>query len=184
MALSAPSGGPLGLLACAIVTALAGFVVGRRRRRPATHPATPAVAELAARLTVTQRLLDDTQERLRHADDDGERLRRELSGAQAEVLRISGRAKVMTDRGEAEMGRLESAAILALEHAAAAHRGEVAELKERLARAQDAEQALRADVDGERRRAAQLEAALTQRDRALSALRAGTPPRRSGRAPD
>lgn len=161
-----------GLLTSAVAVAVVGFAAGRRCRRPARLPPAPGDSELWARLTVAQRLLDEARARVADLEGELDRARRNLVDTQAEALRISSRAKRMTDRTEAEMGRLESAAIIALESMAASHRAEVADLREQLTRAQDSVHTLQAQLDGECQRASRLESALAERDRLLAAARA------------
>ncbi|CUU60353.1 hypothetical protein Ga0074812_13868 [Parafrankia irregularis] len=115
---------------------------------------------------------DESSARLRSVTRQLDETRAALAEAQAEMLRMSGTTKAMTDRAETEMGRMESAAITALESAAASNRQEVAGLRRSLAAAEDAARVLRGDLDAERRRAALIESALAGRDAQLADLRA------------
>jgi chromosome segregation ATPase len=168
MTLGSSLGGPFGLVAAAIAGVLIGFAAGLRRRRPSVRLPAPADDEVHARFTAAQQMLDDTRTHLREAEKELRRTREELVQAQAEAFRISGRAKAMTDRSETEMGRLESAAIVALESAAASHRAQVADLTQELDRVRETVRGLEQQLDGERRTSAQLETALAERDRRLS----------------
>jgi chromosome segregation ATPase len=145
--------------------AMAATAAGRSLRRwsGARRSAGPAV---------DQRALDEISARLRLVTAQLEESRAGLAAAQAEVLRTSDTAKATADRAETEMGRMESAAIGALESAAAANREEVAELRRRLTHSDDAARALQTELDIERRRSEQLQSALAGRDAELSQLRA------------
>jgi hypothetical protein len=156
-----------------VLGVLAGTVASRslRRRSVVARVPMPIEAEASARLAVTQRTLDETTARLHVVTEQRDETRAGLAEAQAEVLRLSGSAKAMTDRAEAEMGRMESAAIAALESAATSNRQEVAELRHSLATAEDAARVLRNEFDAERRRSASLQSALADRDIQLANLR-------------
>ncbi|MGF7236012.1 MAG: methyltransferase type 11 [Frankia sp.] len=162
----------IGRLALPVTTIVLGALAGvfacrpRRRRSAGARAPRPIEAEASARLAVTQQTLDETTARLHAVTEQLGETRARLAEARAEVLRLSGRAQAITDRAEAEMGRMESAAITALESAAASNRQDVAGLRQRLATAEDAARVLRAELDTERRRSEQLQSALTNRDTA------------------
>jgi predicted nucleic acid-binding Zn-ribbon protein len=163
---------------------LAGTVASRslRRRPGAAGPPAPIEAESSARPAASQGALDDTAAKLRSVTARLGETRAELDEARAEVRRLSDRAKAMSDRAETEMGRMESAAIAALESTAASNRQEVAGLRELLAAAEDAARALQAELDAERGRSEQLQSALTGRDTELAGLRASIRDSRGRRA--
>ncbi|WP_018638934.1 hypothetical protein [Parafrankia elaeagni] len=163
-----------------VLGALAGTLASRVLRprsagaRASESAETPASVETetSTGLATTRYRLDETSARLRLVTAQLDETRAALAEAQAEVLRMSGTTQAMTDRAEAEMGRMESAAIAALESAAASNRQEVAGLRQSLANAEDAARVLRADLDAERRRTTLVESALAGRDAALADLRA------------
>jgi chromosome segregation ATPase len=91
--------------------------------------------------------------------------------AQAETLRMSSRARDLTNRAETEMGRLESAAITALESSAASHREEVAVLRAQLHAAEESARDLETELAGERALTERLRSFLADRDQQLATLR-------------
>ncbi|ADP81225.1 hypothetical protein [Pseudofrankia inefficax] len=153
--------------------ALAGTVASRvlRSRSAVVRTPEPIETAMSTNLATTRRRLDETSAKLGLVTRQLDETRAALAEAQAEVLRMSGTTKAMTDRAEAEMGRMESAAIAALESAAASNRQEVAGLRQRLAAAEEAARVLQADLDAERRRTALIESALASRDVQLADLR-------------
>ncbi len=109
--------------------------------------------------------------------------RRRLAQADAEVMRLRAQAQALADQKEAEMGRLESGAIAALESTISAHGERVAALEVQLRAAEEAARSQDQQLDAERRRSSQLQAALAERDEHLATLTAGIDEReRSGRA--
>lgn len=171
---------PIGQLAIPATILALGALARRvarwslRRRFVGARGPGPAEAETeaSARLAATRQTLDETTARLHAVTEELGETRADLTEAQAEVLRVNGRAQALTDQAEAEMGRMESAAITALESAAASNRQDVADLRQRLATAQDAARILRAERDTERRQSEQLQSALASRDTQLANLRA------------
>jgi chromosome segregation ATPase len=159
-----------------VLGALAGTLASRMLRLRSAGVRAPEPIEIetetSTRLATTRHRLDETSAKLRLVTQQLDETRAALAEAQAEVLQMSGTTKAMTDRAEAEMGRMESAAIAALESAAASNRQEVAGLRQSLAAAEEAARVLRADLDAERRRTALIESALASRDVQLADLRA------------
>jgi chromosome segregation ATPase len=143
--------------------------------RAADAEAGALVAELEARLNESQSLLTET--------------RRQLGQADAEVARMRLQVRDLEDRKEAEMGRLESGAIAALESAIASHREQVAKLEEKLRAAEHSAAEHIQELDVERRRSARLQTALAERHEHIAALvsererqeRSGAPDRSVGR---
>jgi hypothetical protein len=165
------------LLALAV---LVGVVVGHYAwpRRPAPKapvapPPAPAEAEASARLAVTEQRLAESEARLAETGTKLADTRRKLSEAHAEVLRMSARAQAMADQKEAEMGRLESGAIAALESTIATHREQVTALELQLHAAEETVKLQQQQLDAESRRAAQLQAALAERDAHVATLMSG-----------
>lgn len=147
--------------------------------RPMTAPPAPAESEASARLAVAEQRLTETESQLAASQVALAGTRSKLSEAHAEVLRMSSRARALADQKEVEIGRLESGAIAALESTIATHREQVAGLEAKLkdAQAEAREQSQLLDV--ERRRTAQLQLALAERDAHLADL---TTPERERRA--
>ena len=92
------------------------------------------------------------------------------------MVRLRLQARELVDQKEAEMGRLESGAIAALESTISAHQEQVTELEAKLAAAERTAEEREREVAAEHRRAQQLQAALAERDQHLATLTAGRPP--------
>lgn len=122
-------------------------------------------------------------------------MRRRLRESQAEVATLRAAIRQVSDRKDAELGRIEAAAIRALDSVLGLRDGQVAELDARLRAAliqlQDRDQQL----DDARRRLDRLQGSLAERDELLAAVRtqladrdrraelgAAVPSRRAGRA--
>lgn len=112
-------------------------------------------------------------------------LHQRLATADTEVLRMRAHAQSLADEKETEMGRLESGAIVALESTMQQHQEQVARLEFRLREAEETARNTERMLDTERRRTAQLQSALAERDQHVATLsadladrnRADTPPR-------
>lgn len=113
-------------------------------------------AELQERLGESQAALKETQAR--------------LGQAEAELLRLRRQVRGLEDRKEAEMGRLESGAIAALESAIAAHAEQVARLEEKLLTTEGTVEEHIRELAIERNRCAQLRSALADRDQHIATL--------------
>ncbi len=113
-------------------------------------------AELEARLSESQSMLTAIWHRLQHTE--------------AELNRMQRQVRELEDRKEAEIGRLESGAITALESTIAAHREQVAELDEKLRTAESGVREHVRELAIERRRSAQLQSALTERNQHIATL--------------
>jgi hypothetical protein len=130
----------------------------------ATDPAeTISTEDAAARLVEMEMRLVDT--------------RRRLAETSAELLRMQAKTQAVADEKEAELGRLESGAVAALESTLAQHRERVAGLEIRLQAAEETVQLQVRQLDVERRRSVQLRAALTERDEHLATPMADLPGR-------
>jgi len=114
------------------------------------------VTELEARLSESQSTLKETW--------------RQLKQTEAELVRMRRQVQELEDRKEAEMGRLESGAIAALESTIATHRDQVAKLEEKLRAAESTAQEHVRELAVERRRSAQLQSALAERDQHIATL--------------
>jgi archaellum component FlaC len=113
-------------------------------------------AELEAQLSESQSMLRGIWHRLQHTETELGRLHRQV--------------KELEDRKEAEIGRLESGAIAALESTIATHREQVAELDEKLRAAESAAQEHVRELAVERRRSAQLQSALAEQSQHIATL--------------
>lgn len=145
----------------AISAGSAGAQVADARARTAEAEAQLArvrtwVNELEAQRSVAQSMQKETSRRLRQAESDLDQARRQVRD-----LEISK---------EAELGRLESGAISALESAIAAHREQVARLEEKLRAAQDTIEEHIAELTVERNRSGQLQSALAERDQHIATI--------------
>jgi hypothetical protein len=168
------------------VAVLAGLLAGRyvwpRRRfspQPSHAAGVPQSSPSAPGGPLTAAGRDEGGERALVAQLEGrlDEAYRRLAQADGEVLQLRERAQALADQNEAEMGRLESGAITALESTIAAHQEQVDAMQARLGALEDSLREQTGQLDLERRRTAQLQAALTERDHQLSALTAGTDPR-------
>lgn len=157
----------IGQVALLLLAAMAlGVVLGRFAwpRRPdatpggAAFPGAPDPAELRQELEQAQAQIDQ--------------LHRRLATADAEVLRMRAHVQSLADEKETEMGRLESGAIVALESTMQQHQERVAGLEFRLREAEEATRSTERVLDAERRRAAQLQSALAERDQHVATLSA------------
>lgn len=113
-------------------------------------------AELEARLKGAQSELDETLRQLRQTG--------------AELLRMRLEVRELEKSKEAEMGRLESGAIAALESTMATHREQVAKLEEKLRAAESTAAEQARQLTYERSRAAQMQSALAERDEHIATL--------------
>jgi hypothetical protein len=113
-------------------------------------------AEMEARLSESQSTLMETW--------------RQLKLTEAERVRMQRQVQELEDRKEAEMGRLESGAIAALESTIATHREQVAQLEEKLRAAERSAQEHIRELALERGRSARLQSALAERDQHISTL--------------
>lgn len=163
------------------VAVLAGFLTGRYlwpRRQPVqegTDPV-PLPAEGTLQTPASQRTEDEAtvlqlQARL-------EESHRRLAQADEELLRMRAHVQAVADHSEAEMGRLESGAIAALETAIASHREQMEALQAQLRAAEETRREQAQQLDLERRRTAQLQSALAERDEHLATLTANLKERR------
>jgi hypothetical protein len=100
-------------------------------------------------------------------------LERQLTDSRTEVEQLRAAASELSDRKDAEMGRLETGAIQALETTIASHTQRVDALRNELDKAQELIRGLEQDLLIERSRSERLQAALADRDQHLSSLMAG-----------
>lgn len=125
-----------------------------------------------ARLSAVELRAAEAEARLADAETRLLEARRRLGEADAELLRMRAHAQALADQKEAEMGRLESGAIAALESTIAAHQEQVNGLEEQLRAATDGTREREQELEAERRRVAQLQTALAQRDEHVASLMA------------
>jgi myosin heavy subunit len=162
-----------------LLVALAlGFLLGRLLRPRRSEPV--ALAPLAAE-PVTETVGPSTTELklfLEQAQSQIMQLRDQLTTSEAESLRLRTKIRVLADEKETEMGRLESGAIVALESAISQNQELVTELEAKLSTAERTVRETEELLDAERRRSAQLQKALAERDQLLATLTAdqGTHP--------
>jgi hypothetical protein len=170
-----------GQVAVLLVPAVAvGIVAGRyawpRRSgaRPLTGTPDPVRAGTGAGAASAPDAIPhaDSAARLTEAETRLAEARRRLTEADAALLRMRAQAQVLADQKETEMGRLESGAITALEATMSAHRERVTGLEIHLQAAEETARLQMQQLDLERRRSAQLQAALAERDQHLATLRA------------
>jgi chromosome segregation ATPase len=123
-------------------------------------------------LQAARRRVADLQQLLDQAREQSDHLHGRLVGAEAEVLRLKEHVQTLADEKETEMGRLESGAIAALESTINKHQQWATGVEQRLHAAEQEVRAAEELLDSERRRAAQLQQALAERDQHLAALSA------------
>ncbi len=157
---SAPATGPLAPPPDPVDPHTTGLLADARARTAYTE----------ARLTQAEARVAELETRLADSQDDLRQLRRQLGQADAEVVRLRLEARDLVDRNEAEMGRLESGAIAALESTIASHREQVVHVEDQLRAAQAAAEEQHQELAVERRRSAQLQAALAERDQHIADL--------------
>jgi hypothetical protein len=135
-----------------IAAAVLGVLIGRFLwpRRPVAPP-----AELRA--------LIGAEPALAH-------LEQRLATSEAEVQDLRVAVTTIEDRKEAEMGRLESGAIEALDSLIATHQKRQLALETQLQAAKSAARYQERELEAERRRSLRLQAALTERDERIAAL--------------
>lgn len=130
-----------------ILATLAGVVIGHvawpRRRRP--EPASVVAPP----------------------DPDGE-----LAAARDEAAALRSELARLTDRKDAEIGRLETGAIQAMESTMASSRERIADLEKRLQESAEEIRGLEVRLQSERGRTSRLETALVERDRRILDLSA------------
>ncbi|HET9657367.1 MAG TPA: hypothetical protein VFP72_18590 [Kineosporiaceae bacterium] len=163
------------------VAVLAGFLTGRYlwpRQQPAQEspdplpvPAAGTPQAPASRRTEDEAMILELRARL-------EESYRRLAQADEELLRMRAHVQAVVDHNEAEMGRLESGAIAALETAIASHREQLEALQVQLRTAEETNREQAQHLDLERRRTTQLQSALAERDEHLATLTANLAERR------
>jgi hypothetical protein len=149
-------------------TAREAAVVADFQARAAYSEARAAYSDV--RLDQAQARLVELEARLNESQWALQETRRQLGQAHAEVIRLWRNVQELADRKEAEMGRLESGAIAALESTIAAHREQVAKLQEKLRAAETAAEEHVQELVVERRRSDQLRAALSERYEHIATL--------------
>jgi DNA anti-recombination protein RmuC len=156
------------LIAIGVGVVLGHLLWPRRAERPATGPV------IAPGMPPTGPAPDDTElaRELDQARNQLAQLHHRLATADSEVLRMRAQAQALADEKEAEMGRLESGAITALEQTIAKHQERVTGLEFRVRTAEEATRNTESMLDAERRRTAQLQAALAERDQHVATLSA------------
>lgn len=120
----------------------------------ATDPASPAASDSA---------VTELEHRLRAS-------RAEVVKLQAEALRLKAAVDAVADRKDAEMGRLETAAIEALDSLIASSTKRMTALEEESRLAAAAAREHERDLEEERYRVARLQAALSERDERVALL--------------
>lgn len=128
---------------------------GTASGRTQTDAARARAAELEAKLVESEATLKQAW--------------RQLTRAEVELVRMRRQVREVEDRKDAEMGRLESGAITALESTTAAHQEQTAKLEEKLRAAEAAIEECVRELDFERKRSARLQAALAERDQHTAA---------------
>lgn len=154
-----------------MVGVLLGFVIGRygrptRRGSAATGPG----SYVEARLVHAQARMTELEARINESESMLRATRRQLGQADVELVRMRMQVQELEDRKEAEMGRLESGAITALESTMATHREQVAMLEERLRAAETAADEHARELAVERQRSTQLSSALAERGQHIATL--------------
>jgi hypothetical protein len=122
------------------------------------RPSSPVRGPNAPTLTGTEPALAHLEQRLA------------VSEAEVQDLRVA--VATIEDRKEAEMGRLESGAIEALDSLIATHQRRMLTLESDLQTATSAARYQERELEAERRRALRLQAALTERDERAAAMAA------------
>jgi chromosome segregation ATPase len=150
-----------------LIAMVVGFALGRILRPRRSDAAIPVLATenepQGPSTTELQLLLSQAQSQI-------SQLREQITVSEAESLRLRTKIRVLSDEKETEMGRLESGAIVALESAISQNQALVTELEERLRTSEQALQEAEGLLDAERRRTAQLQHALAERDQLLATL--------------
>jgi chromosome segregation ATPase len=138
-----------------IAAAVLGLLIGRF-----LWPRHPAAAVLAEPQPLT-----GAEPALAH-------LEQRLATSEAEVENLRVAVTTIEDRKEAEMGRLESGAIEALDSLIATHQRRQSALETQLQTAKATARYQERELEAERRRSLRLQAALTERDERIAALTA------------
>jgi hypothetical protein len=99
-------------------------------------------------------------------------LEHRLATSEAEVQNLRTAVTTIEDRKEAEMGRLESGAIEALDSLIATHQRRQLALEAQIQAAKSSARFQERELEAERRRSLRLQAALTERDERIAALTA------------
>ncbi len=99
-------------------------------------------------------------------------LERELTASQATVQELRTTVTTITDHKDAEMGRLESRAIQAMDSLIASHEERISAVQELLESARAEARSLERDLEAERRHTLRLQAALVERDEAIERITA------------
>lgn len=159
----------LGSLVTLAAVALGALVLGvlggqyTRSRRAAARGFHPGHQDEAQRTGEQAAGRSESDAMLREARSQLARVAAELAAARQQIRELA-------DQREAELGRLESGAITALESTIATHREHVAQLEEKLHAAEAAGQENVRQLAVERGRSARLQSVLAERDQHIAAL--------------
>lgn len=102
----------------------------------------------------------------------------DLAAARDEATALRSELARLTDRKDAEIGRLETGAIQAMESTMASSRERIADLERRLQESADEIRGLEVRLQSERGRTSRLETALVERDRRILDLSAPQNPQK------
>ncbi len=157
-----------------------GILIGRLTRPHGRAGTRDEADEARSGAEDLQTVLDEREEQLRAS-----RAEIALRGSRAEILQLRAALASLADSKDVEIGRLETAAIEALESTIAAHNEHIKLLEEELRTAKSAGQQQELQLAEERNRTTRLQAILAERDALIARQRsrptgheAGTQPLR------